>query len=124
MKSSTVKFNIFAFFSVIIALGLVCIDKLTVNSFAWVVVIVIIALASQGITFFSPSGEFVGTGQDWTVGKWVTRIGAALIAALFAINGYGIAAGLTAAVQPFIEVIMRVYGTDTAAQRVAAKATA
>lgn len=121
MKSSTVKFNIFSFITLAIALILAYIGKIPTDTSLFVVAVITVSLLSQAITFFSPSGEFVGHGQNWTVGKWVTRIGVASLATLAMVNGYGIAAAFTAAVTPLIEIVIRVYGSATDDQKSTAK---
>ena len=121
MKSTTVKFNIFSFLTLTAALILAYLGFIPKDSPGYVVAVIVVSLVSQAITFFSPSGEFVGHGQDWSVGKWVTRIGAAVTATLLAVNGYGIGAAVTAAVMPLIEIVIRVYGSATETQKSTAK---
>lgn len=117
MKSKTVKLNVFALFAFLIMVTGAYLGQFETNSTLWVVFVVVNIVLSQAITFFLPSGEFVGHGQNWSVGKWIARIGAVLLATLTAVSGHGIATAVIAAITPMIEIFIRVYGTDTSDQR-------
>lgn len=117
MKSSTVKFNIYTLLGTLALIATAYLGNPDLPKWLFTVLTVVSILVSQGITYFSPSGEFVGHGQNWTVGKWITRIGLSLLA-MFELtqNSLG-GAAIIAAITPIIEIIIRMYGSDTPEQR-------
>lgn len=120
MTSSTVKFNIF---SLLMAIGLIATAYVAfpgIPQWLYIALSVTTMVVSQLITFFDPSGAFVGHGQNWSSGKWITRVGTALLGTLALVSGSGWAVAAIAVVTPFLEIIIRIYGSDTAAQRNAA----
>lgn len=122
MKSTTVKFNIFTFLATL-ALIIGYYQHMTwLPKWASVTMMIVGILISQLITYISPSGEFVGHGQNWTIGKWITRIGLSLIAILGLVdNAFVGLSMIIAGITPFIEIIIRAYGSDTPEQQAAAR---
>lgn len=121
MKSSTVKFNIFSLLTALGLIGAAYTAFPGIPQWLFVVLSITTMVVSQLITFFSPSGEFVGTGQNWTAGKWILRVGTALLSTLALVSGKGWAVAAISAITPIIEIIVRVYGSDTPEQQAAAK---
>lgn len=120
MKSKTVSFNIF---QVLATLGLLIAAYTVYPGIPqWLFVTMSVAgmVISQAITFFSPSGAFIGEGQNWSIGKWIARIGAAVLAIFALLNEQGWAVATISLLTPFIEIIIRMYGSETAEQKAAA----
>lgn len=124
MKSKTIKFNVYQFLvtlSVIIG---------TYAAFPGLPTIVypILAFASMLVselmTYQSPSGSWAWESGDWTVGKWVYRIGNSVLIILAFTSGYGIAVKAIALVTPLIEILIRRYGSGNDAQKTAANSPA
>lgn len=122
MTSSTVKFNIF---SLLTAIGLIATAYVAfpgIPQWLYITLSITTMVVSQLITFFDPSGAFVGHGQNWSAGKWIARVGTALLGVLAMISGSGWGVAAIALLTPILEIVIRVYGSDTPAQRAAAAA--
>lgn len=120
MNSKTVKFNIFQLLTVVGLLIAAYTAFPNIPNGLFVALSIIGMFVSQGLTFFTPSGVFVGHGQNWTVGKWIARIGGAVLGIMALLNEshWGVAA--VSLLTPLVEIIVRVYGSDTPEQTAAA----
>lgn len=121
MKSKTIKFNVFAFLTFLILTTGMYLGQFEVGSNIYIIMLILNIVLSQAITFFLPSGQFVGAGQNWSLGKWIARMGSVTLATFAALSGHGIATAIIASVQPLIEIIIRVYGSETQGQQEAFK---
>lgn len=121
MKSNTVKFNVFNLLLAVSMLTAAYVTQSGIPAWAFTTLTIVGILVSQAITFFSPSGEFVGTGQNWSVGKWIYRIGTSVLSVFALLQESQIGVAVIASITPIVEIIVRVYGTDTEDQRVAAR---
>jgi hypothetical protein len=119
MKSKTVKFNLFMLFTAIMLIAGWYMNVPGIPSWLFLVLVIVGWLTSQAITFFKPSGEFIGSGQNWTVGKWLMRIGTSVLAIFSLMENSGIGAAVAALLTPLIEIIVRIYGSDTDEQKAA-----
>jgi hypothetical protein len=122
MQSKTVKFNLFAFFT---TLSLIATAYLAfpLTSTVFMALTVSVMIISQLITFLTPSGEWAFTSGDWTVGKWITRVGIAVLAIFAGLESHGWMLQLIALTTPVIEIIIRMYGSATGDQKSAARTT-
>lgn len=120
MGSKTVKFNLFSLLAFVVMATGAYLGFFEAGTTAYVALIVVNIVVSQAITFFSPSGEFVGAGQNWSFGKWVARLGAVLLATFMGLSGNGIATAVIAALTPIVEIFIRIYGSETDDQIAAA----
>lgn len=121
MKSKTVKFNVYQLLITILLLCGTFVNNTSIPHWLYMVLAIGGMIVSQGITYFTPSGEFVGHGENWSVAKWITRIGLSLIAIFeLANNAFG-AVYVISILSPIIEIIIRIYGSDTQEQQSAAK---
>lgn len=121
MKSTTVKFNIFMLLSALIATAAAYTTFPNIPHALFVGLSIATMVFSQAITFFNPSGEFVGHGQNWSTGKWITRIGVAILSIFAFLKDSGWALAAVALLTPLIEIIVRVYGSATEDQIAASK---
>jgi len=121
MKSSTVKFNVFSLLTAIALIAAAYTAFPNTPHWLFVTLSIVTMVVSQLITFFDPSGAFIGHGQNWTAGKWILRVGTALLGTLALISDKGWAVSAIALVTPILEIIVRVYGSDSPTQRAASQ---
>ena len=120
MTSKTVNFNIF---NLLLALSMtiaVFSAKADIPHGVFVAEVILGWVISQAITYFTPSGAFVGHGRNWSVGKWISRIGGSVVSIFSLMHDSLIGVTLVATIMPIVEIIVRVYGTDDENQRGAA----
>lgn len=119
MKSKTVKFNLFMLFMAIMLTAGWYMNVPGIPQWLFLVLVIVGWVTSQAITFFTPSGEFVGHGQNWTWQKWIARIGTSVLAIFSLMEHSGIGAAVATLLTPLIEIIVRIYGSDTPEQQAA-----
>ena len=120
-SSKTISFNIYQL--LLTALLMLGTMQWWPNLPHWLFVVIAVLgwIISQAITYITPSGEFVGHGQNWSIGKWVERIGLSVIAIFALMTDSGIGAMAAALLQPLVEIIIRQYGSATEKQVAAAR---
>lgn len=119
MKSKTVVVNIYATLQAVI-LFLTTYMGFATNLPQWMVAAIIISniIASEAINYFMPSGEFIGHGKNWSIGRWIVTIGGSLYTILTA-NGVvqWIPLNVMAIIIPILLTIIRVWGGATSFQK-------
>lgn len=123
MKSKTIKFN---WYNLLVTLSLI-VATYTVYPGLPQIVYAILAFAgmfiSELLTYQSPSGQWAWDGKDWTVGKWIYRVGNSILVILAFTADQGLFLQVISLSTPLIEIIIRRYGSSTESQKLSANST-
>lgn len=123
MKSKTIKFN---WYNLLVTLSLI-VATYTVYPGLPQIVYAILAFAgmfiSELLTYQSPSGQWAWDGKDWSVGKWIYRVGNSILVILAFTADQGLFLQVISLSTPLIEIIIRRYGSSTESQKLAANST-